>query len=608
MCGIFGIISKNTISSKDFKKLALLSRERGKDSSGFLKYDGNYSIEKFDKDIKHTIDKVIISNTNLIIGHSRLITDSTPDNQPILSEGIAVVHNGIIVNHQEVFDKYNLNRKLKIDTEIIPILIDYYLNKNFDLEQIIELLPKDCKGIMSCAVAIPRLGKLLLFSNNGSLYCGLKNNNYHFASDKYFLKKLNCTEISQVQKKILDIPLDNRIISQKDESKKRNDIVPSLTSHTQKENLLINKRYDLKRCTKCVLPSTMPFIKFDNFGICNYCNNYQKRNVVKYTSDQINLILDKYRNSKGEVDCIVPLSGGRDSCYSLHLAIKELNLNPITYTYDWGLVTDLARRNISRMCSNLNVENIIFADDITKKRNFIKKNVQAWLKKPHLGMVNLFTAGDKHFFRHVETVKKRRGIKLDLWGDNPYEITHFKSGFLGLKPEFAAKKVYVTGLKKQVSYHSKRTYQMIRNPGYLNMSIFDNLYGEFYRSLNKRTNHYSIFDFKRWDEEEVEKILELYEWEKSVDTKSTWRIGDGAAAFYNYIYQTLVGFSEYDTFRSNQIREGDISRNKAIELIESENSPRYQNIKWFLEIIDLDFDKTINRINEFSYDKNSKSI
>ena len=149
---------------------------------------------------------------------------------------------------------------------------------------------------------------------------------------------------------------------------------------------------------------------------------------------------------------------------------------------------------------------------------------------------------------------------------------------------------------------------MIRNPGYLNMSIFDNLYGEFYRSLNKRTNHYSVFDFKRWDEEEVEKILELSEWEKSVDTKSTWRIGDGAAAFYNYIYQTLVGFSEYDTFRSNQIREGDISRNKAIELIESENPPRYQNIKWFLEIINLDFDKTINRINEFSYDKNSKSI
>ena len=53
------------------------------------------------------------------------------------------------------------------------------------------------------------------------------------------------------------------------------------------------------------------------------------------------------------------MSGGRDSCYGLHIVAKELKLKPITFTYDWGLVTVLARRNISRMCSILNVENII---------------------------------------------------------------------------------------------------------------------------------------------------------------------------------------------------------------------------------------------------------
>ena len=57
------------------------------------------------------------------------------------------------------------------------------------------------------------------------------------------------------------------------------------------------------------------------------------------------------------------------------------------------------------MCSILNVENIIIADNIEKKRSNIRKNVIAWLKKPHLGMVNLFTAGDKHFYRFLEKVK-----------------------------------------------------------------------------------------------------------------------------------------------------------------------------------------------------------
>ena len=45
----------------------------------------------------------------------------------------------------------------------------------------------------------------------------------------------------------------------------------------------------------------------------------------------------------------MPFSGGRDSSYGLHLMMKTLKVKPIAYTYDWGMVTDLGRRNISRM-------------------------------------------------------------------------------------------------------------------------------------------------------------------------------------------------------------------------------------------------------------------
>ncbi len=58
------------------------------------------------------------------------------------------------------------------------------------------------------------------------------------------------------------------------------------------------------------------------------------------------------------------------------------------------------------------------------------------VKKPHLGMVNLFTAGDKHFYKYIEEVKKQTGINLNLWGYSPFEVTHFKSGFLGYPPDF----------------------------------------------------------------------------------------------------------------------------------------------------------------------------
>ncbi len=95
----------------------------------------------------------------------------------------------------------------------------------------------------------------------------------------------------------------------------------------------------MKRCTKCLLPETMPYISFDSEGVCNYCRNYTLRNVPKPKEELFELV-KPYRRAEGP-ECIVPFSGGRDSCYGLHIIVKELEMTPITYTYDWGMVTDL---------------------------------------------------------------------------------------------------------------------------------------------------------------------------------------------------------------------------------------------------------------------------
>jgi glutamine---fructose-6-phosphate transaminase (isomerizing) len=278
--------------------------------------------------------------------------------------------------------------------------------------------------------------------------------------------------------------------------------------------------------------------------------------------------------------------------------MNELNMKPITYTYDWGMTSDIGRRNISRMCAKLGIENIIVSADIQKKRNNIKKNINAWLKKPHLGMVNIFTAGDKHFYKYIDDIKKETNISLNLWGYSPFEVTHFKSGFLGYPPDFATKRTYTYGAIKQLRYQFLRFKAMLQNPAYFNSSLWDSLSGEYYRSFKKKEDYFYIYDYLLWDEKLIDKtLINEYDWELASDTSTTWRIGDGTAGFYNYIYHTLAGFSEHDTFRSNQIREGVITRSKALELVEVENKPRYENIAEYLEMLDLDFKTVIDRIN-----------
>ena len=96
----------------------------------------------------------------------------------------------------------------------------------------------------------------------------------------------------------------------------------------------------------------------------------------------------------------------------------------------------------------------------------------------------------------------------------------------------------------------------------------------------------------------VDSTLESYGWEKAIDTNTTWRIGDGTAAFYNYIYYTVAGFTEHDTFRSNQIREGQVTREEALKLVADENRPRYQNIRWYLDTLGMDFSEVVKVINK----------
>ena len=68
--------------------------------------------------------------------------------------------------------------------------------------------------------------------------------------------------------------------------------------------------------------------------------------------------------------------------------------------------------------------------------------------------------------------------------------------------------------------------------------------------------------------------------------QSTWRIGDGTAPFYNFIYKALAGFSEHDTFRNNQVLSNIITRENALNLVKSEKKQRMTQIKTFTNLLE----------------------
>jgi hypothetical protein len=585
----------------------------------------------------------------VIAGHSRLVTNGSQlaedNNQPVIKDGVLGIHNGIIVNDECLWKKFpQLQRHYDVDTEVMLALVRHFLSTETATAAAISRTVAAIKGTVSACLLFADRPELALFTNCGSLYTLTDGKTlFFFASEKHPLSVVaerygynetagftiehvhsDCGVLVDVNHLSLHrFSLDPMrrgsgdappavhgawpvhvlaIGHVRDDQPLLRDVGRIATAPEARRlaGLLehnVDRIANLKRCTRCILPETFPFIDFDEAGVCSYCRTYRLRSQPK-PLDELRALVEPYRNRGGAPDCIVPFSGGRDSTFTLHFIKRELGLNPIAFTYDWGMVTDLGRRNIARVCGKLGVENIIVAADIRLKRENIRKNVTAWLQKPHLGMVPLFMAGDKYFYSYTTAIRRQTGVDLNIWGVNPLENTDFKVGFLGVPPDPDKPRIYSLSLSRKLRLLAGVGRAVAENPGYVNASIYDSLGSFVSRSVMTHEHYYHLFDYVRWDEREVEALVRNeYDWETAIDTETTWRIGDGTAAFYNYIYYTVAGFSEHDTFRSNQVREGMMSRAEALRRAASDNRPRYATIKWYTEVIQVNYEDAMSRIN-----------
>jgi hypothetical protein len=212
-------------------------------------------------------------------------------------------------------------------------------------------------------------------------------------------------------------------------------------------------------------------------------------------------------------------------------------------------------------------------------------------------MVPLFMAGDKHYFYHLHRLRQEYADSLVIYADNRLEQSYFKYGFAGVTNNFNERKPYDLGSASKARLLLFYARQFLANTGYWNSSLFDTLTA-YWSSYFVPKNFLHIYRYIPWDQRTIEQTLASeYDWEFASDTASSWRIGDGTAAFYNYIYFVMGGLTEHDTFRSNQIREGLISRQEALELSLEEANPRPESIAWYFDTLGMEAESAIRAIN-----------
>ena len=137
-----------------------------------------------------------------------------------------------------------------------------------------------------------------------------------------------------------------------------------------------------KNCTRCGLTSRYPQVEFDQHGVCNLCRAYdtyeqKAKQYFKTMDDLRNLFLSAKGVEKREYDCLVLLSGGKDSTYVL-ARLAEMGLNVLAFTLDNGYISDGAKENIRKVVEALGVDhmygrtsamNAIFVDSLKRHHN-----------------------------------------------------------------------------------------------------------------------------------------------------------------------------------------------------------------------------------------------
>lgn len=167
----------------------------------------------------------------------------------------------------------------------------------------------------------------------------------------------------------------------------------------------------IRYCKRCVMPSTKPDLFIDAEGVCSACRNIEKRTAVDWSKrrGELSQVLARFRRPKGDgYDCIVPVSGGKDSTYQA-VRLLELGMNPLCVTATTCMLSDIGRRNIENL-KHLGVDYVEITPNPIVRRK--------------LNRIGLMQVGDISWPEHVSIftipvrVSVQFNIPLIVWGEN----------------------------------------------------------------------------------------------------------------------------------------------------------------------------------------------
>ncbi len=351
----------------------------------------------------------------------------------------------------------------------------------------------------------------------------------------------------------------------------------------------------MKYCKKCLYPDTKPQLVFDQEGICSACNNHLLKNNIDWEkkNKQFLDILEKHRSSDGSnYDCIIPVSGGKDSTYQTYMIKKKFGLNPLVVNFHPHDQTEIGRKNLENL-KKIGVDCIEFSP-----------NPETYLKLSRFGLKEL---GDFQWPEHLGIfsipvqIAVKYNISLIIWGENPQleygkptdidkesildrEWTEKNGGYFldKIKPSDMIEYGFKLNELRPYIYPSDEDIKRVGVTGiflgsYFKWNIFEQL--ELVKSIGfKENDENKEGTYDRWEN------LDVY-----------------FTVFHDYFKFLKFGFGRATDHASIEIRYGRITRDEGLELIkQNEGKMPRKYLQKFLEFANLSMDEFLEICDKFT--------
>jgi N-acetyl sugar amidotransferase len=356
----------------------------------------------------------------------------------------------------------------------------------------------------------------------------------------------------------------------------------------------------MRYCARCLYPeNAKPTIIFDEQGICSGCRHHEARLTIdwgereRWLRDLLTEYREKSRENGGVYDCIVPVSGGKDSHYLVHLVKHVYGLNPLCVTFNHVFNTALGIRNLANLVERFEVDLVRFSANpgaVRKIARYMVKKVGDLTWHYHAGIMTV-----------PFQIAVQRRIPLIVWPEHYGELT----GVFTLHDMVE----FTKWVRQEHDMRGLEPEDIVGDPtsGITMADLEPYRFPNDDEIADVGVRGIYITNFLYWDEKEHgELVIDKYGFAPMAGPRDrTFKLfaktDDHANEVHDYMKYLKFGYGRGTDDATTEIRYGRMTREEGIEMVRQYDATRPRSLDVylrFLEMAETEFEAAVDPMRD----------